>query len=226
MKKLLVPVLVAGLSLGIANHSSAAVIVLDFEGIADNSSIGNYYNVGGGGTNYGISFPSTTTLALVDQDANTGGHGYFGGEPSPSTVMFFLNDNDAKISVQEGFDTGFSFWYSAIYVPGSVDVYAADDTLLASYNFPVTASNGGDPTGDFSPFYPFGFSFDGIAEHVIFTGVAHKIGFDNITFGSATPAPASAPTPEPASILLMMSGMTGFAFLKRKLQGLSSIGRS
>ena len=48
MKKLLVPVLVAGLSLGIANHSSAAVIVLDFEGIGDRNSVGNYYNGGGG----------------------------------------------------------------------------------------------------------------------------------------------------------------------------------
>ncbi len=51
MKKILFSVLAAGLSFVIANNSSAAVIVLDFEGIGNNSAVGNYYN-GGGGTNY------------------------------------------------------------------------------------------------------------------------------------------------------------------------------
>ena len=220
MKKLLVPVLVAGLSLGIANHSSAAVIVLDFEGIGDRNSVGNYYNGGGGvEKNYGITF-SDNAQALVDADK--GGSGNFGGEPSPDTVLWYRLGERYEISVQEGFDSEFSFWYSSINTPGSGTVYDKYSNPLASFTLPITSSDGGDPNGPFSPFYQIVVGFAGKAEHVKFTGGANDIGFDNITFGSDTPA--SAPTPEPASILLMMSGMTGFAFLKRKLQGFSSVG--
>jgi hypothetical protein len=218
MKKKLFIVLLAGLTFGIANNSSAAVITLDFEGIGNLTPVGNYYN-GGGGTNYGIYF-SDNTLALVDAEA--GGSGNFGGEPSPSTAMFFLTGKVSKIFVPGGFNTELSFWYSAIYFPGSGGVYDENDQLLASFTLPVTPSNGGDPTGAFSPFYQLGVSFDGKAEYVSFTGVQNQIGFDNITFGSATPAPI--PIHEPASVLMMMSGMTGFAFLKRKLRGFAMVG--
>ena len=183
MKNKLFTVLAAGVFLGTANNSSAAVISLDFEGIGDLSPIGNYYN-GGGGTNYGITF-SDNSLALIDSDV--GGSGNIGGEPSPSTVLFFLSGSDAKIFVSGGFHTGFSFWYSAISTPGSVGVYDVNHQLLANLVLPVTPSNGGDPHGDFSPFYQLGLGFTGTASYASFAGVQNQIVFDNITFGSVTP---------------------------------------
>ncbi len=162
--------------------SFSSLIVLDFEGIGDQQSVGDFYN-GGEGTDYGVSF-SDNTLAIIDQDS--GGTGNFGGEPSPSTVMFFLTGSASTITVDGGFDTGFSFWYSAINQPGSVSVYDINDNLLTSLYLPTTYSNGGDPNGDFSPFVQIGVSFEGSASYVSFAGVQNQIGFDNITFGSST----------------------------------------
>jgi hypothetical protein len=104
--------------------AGAAVIVLDFEGLQDLETVQEFYNGGTGGngsgpgTNLGASF-SPDALAIIDQDA--GGTGNFGGEPSPDTILFFLS-NTAVLNFAAGFDTGFSFFYSAINNPGSIDV--------------------------------------------------------------------------------------------------------
>ena len=213
MKKKFLAGLALGLFLGVATTSTAAVITLDFEGVGNVNPVGNFYN-GGGGTNYGITF-SDNTLALVDSDA--GGSGNFGGEPSPNTVMFFLTGNDARMTVASGFDTGFSFWYSAISLPGSVGVYNINNVLLASLNLPVTPSDGGDPNGNFSPFYQLGVGFAGTASYVSFAGVQNQIGFDNVTFGSVTPdGGGTNPVPEPATMLLMGTGIAGLIAARRK----------
>ncbi|MFA6009469.1 MAG: PEP-CTERM sorting domain-containing protein [Desulfobacteraceae bacterium] len=197
--------------LGIAASASATVITLDFEGVGNYNAVGNFYN-GGAGTNYGITF-SDNTLAIVDADA--GGNGNFGGEPSPDTIMFFLTGDDAKMTVAGGFTTGFSFWYSAINNPGSVGVYDINDTLLANLILPTTPSTGGDPSGDFSPFYQLGVAFNGTASYVSFAGVQNQIGFDNITFGSVTPG-GGDPVPEPATMLLFGLGIAGLSATKRR----------
>ncbi len=138
--------LLAGLGLAMAQGSaSAAVIVLDFEGVPDLSSVGNFYN-GGAGTNYGVSF-SGATLGLVDADA--GGSGNFANEPSANTVMFFLNANNAILNLAAGFDTGFSFFYSSS-TAATVNVYDGVDgtgNLLGSLNLLAQGfdSCSGDP---------------------------------------------------------------------------------
>ena len=199
-----------------ANDAFATPIVLDFEGLANVEYVDDFYN-GGGGTNYGIEF-SSNALAIIDKDA--GGSGNFGGEPSPDTILFFLQGDAAIMNLSSGFDTGFSFYYAG-YEGGFVDVYdevGGTGNVLASFSLPGTEIEGAaaDPTGAYGPFEAIGVSFDGIAKSVAFGGVANQIGFDNITFGSSTPGTGSSPVPEPATMLLLGSGLLGSGALARR----------
>lgn len=199
--------------------AQAAVIVLDFEGLGNQEQILDFYNggLGGSGSGPGPDFDLTfgsNALAIIDEDA--GGTGNFGGEPSPDTIMFFLTGT-AVLNVPNGFDTGFSFFYSAINSPGSVNVYDglnATGNLLADLFLPLTPFNGApDPTGQFSPFVPIGVAFAGTAMSIDFGGTVNQIGFDNITFGSATPGRV----PEPGTFLVCAIGLAGlFGFELRR----------
>ena len=108
------------------------------------------------------------------------------------------------MDVANGFDTGFSFNYTAINSPGSVSVYDGLDgtgNQLGTFALPVTPSGpcAGYDAG-FCPFDPVGVAFTGVAQSVVFSGVGNQIAFDDITFGSATPGPS---VPEPAAIGLL-----------------------
>jgi hypothetical protein len=205
-----------------AGVSQAAVIVLDFEGLNDLEYIEDYYDAGTGsdgsgpGPDYGIVF-SDNAQALIDQDA--GGTGNFGGEPSPDTIMFFLGGDAATMNVAAGFDTGFSFFYTAVNNPGSIVVYDglnATGTVLASLNLPLTTYNGApDPTGVFSPLVPIGVAFDGTAMSVDFGGTINQIGFDNITLGADVPGGAEV-VPEPATFSLLAVGVAGLIAARRR----------
>ncbi len=215
-KKYTLILFLAGMS-----NAYAAPMVLDFEGLDDLESIGDFYNGGtsqngNSGTNFGVAF-SQNTLAIIDSDAS--GSGNFGGEPSPDTIMFFLTGADAIMNVAAGFDTGFSFFYSAINNAGSVNVFDelnGTGNILASLNIPITSSDGGDPNGQFSPFFDIGVAFSGTAMSVSFAGVQNQIGFDNITFGSDTPGGATTAIPEPSGLLLFGLGLAGIYFSRKK----------
>jgi hypothetical protein len=203
-------------------NSQAATITLDFEGVGNTRQVREFYNggtdsAGNSGTNYGISF-GTDALGIIDSDA-PGGTGNFGGEPSPSTVLFFLGGSAAKMNVAAGFDTGFSFFYSAINNPGFINVYDGlngTGNILTTLSLPTTPNNGApDPTGQFSPFLPIGVSFNGIARSVDFGGTANQIGFDNITLGAAIPT-SSTSVPEPFTIVgTLMGGAAALRMRKR-----------
>jgi len=198
----------------------AEAVVLTFEGIGDRQPVENFYDTAP--QDFGIVF-SDNAEAIIDVDA--GGTGNFGGEPSPDTVLFFATGNAATMNVSNGFDTGFSFFYSAIGDPGFITVYDglnSTGNVLATLGLPTTPSNGApDPTGEFSPFFPIGVSFTGTARSVDFGGNANFIGFDNITLSSATPDPTTGtPVPEPSSTLsLLVLGALGAGYgMKRKRQ--------
>lgn len=206
----------------LATTATAGPIVLDFEGLANNEAVANYYNGGlggsgsGPGANYGISF-SSNALAIIDADA--GGTGNFANEPSPDTVMYFLTGS-AIMNVSAGFSTGFSFWYANDNTQvGSVDVYDGVNgtgTLLASLVLPLAGTGPGDPNGGtFGAWKAVGVAFAGVARSVDFGGSVNQIAFDNITLGSETPG---NPVPEPGSLLLLAAGLAGFGlfrFLRR-----------
>jgi len=205
-----------------SSAASAAPIVIDFEGIANLASADDYYNggtdsEGNSGTNYGISF-SRTSLALIDEDA--GGDGNFGNEPSPSTILFFQTGGAATMNVDAGFDTGFSFFYTASQA-GFVNVYDGlngSGNLLASLSLAANIGNCvGDPNGAFCTFSPFGVTFAGIARSVDFGGAAGFIGFDNITLGSAEPG-TPGEVPEPATLALAGLGLAGMGAARRKMR--------
>lgn len=197
------------------------IVMLDFEGLQNDEPVQNFYSGGTGGygsgpgPNYGIYF-SNNALALIDADQ--GGTGNFGGEPSPDTILYWLSGAAATLNVPAGFDTGFSFFYSAIVYTGSITVYDglnATGNVLATLALPLTPFNGApDPTGQYSPFIPIGVAFTGTAMSIDFGGTANYIGFDNITFGSDVPD--TGVIPEPATLALLGIGLAGLGLSRRR----------
>jgi hypothetical protein len=214
----------AALSLTAAATSQAAITVLTFEGLQDLEPVENYYNAGLGGNGSGpgaangVVF-SSNALAIIDADA--GGSGNIGGEPSPDTVLFFLSGPAATLNYAAGFTTGFSFYYSAINNSGFVNVWDGLDatgTLLATIPLPTTPSDGGDPNGNFSPFFPVGVAFAGTAKSVDFGGTVNQIAFDNITFGSDRPGNGNAVPEGGTSVALLGLGLVGLVGASRRLK--------
>jgi hypothetical protein len=208
--------------------SASSITTLTFEGMQDQEQILDYYDGGLGGDNsgpgpsYGITF-GPYALALIS-DAQ-GGSGNFSGQPSGKTALFFQNQpsvaNDV-MNVAGGFSTGLSFYYTAIYAGGTVQVYSGANgtgSLLATLVLPQTPSTPGTPpcnsTDAFCPWEPFGASFSGTAHSVVFAGAANQVGFDNLTLGSVSPVS----TPEPESAWLLVIGgalLFQYASCKRK----------
>src|ERR1700683_1968646 len=107
--------------------AKASPIGLTFEGLANEQSVDNYYNGGlagdgtGPGPSYGITFTDNALSIISDQD---GGSGSFADAPSGDTIVFFLSGAAATMNVPAGFSTGFSFFYSAINLGGTINVWS------------------------------------------------------------------------------------------------------
>ena len=212
----LIRTLVAAAALAAAVPAFAAVVVLDFEGIANNTSVGDYYNgTGPAAKNFGIHF-SDATLALVDADA--GGGGNFANEPSPDTIMFFLAANNAVLDVAAGFTTGFSFFYTSS-TAATINVYdglGATGNILGTLTLTAqfTGNNcKGDPTGQFCNWTAVGVAFAGTAKSIDFGGTANQTGYDNITFGTDVPV---GNAPEPSTYALMALGLAAIGTVSRR----------
>src|SRR6266700_3448029 len=91
-------------------------VVLTFEGVGDLVPINDFYNGGAGGS-LGISF-GADALAVVS--ILNGGAGDIANLPSGDTAAFFLSGTGDLMNVAAGFTTGFSFFYSAAFLQGTV----------------------------------------------------------------------------------------------------------
>jgi hypothetical protein len=220
---------------GVAAHANASTVVLNFAGLDGNSqeAVENFYNGrtgslgSSGGTNYGISFGSNAIVCSDQPPCNAGE--IPGG--AGANALFFLVGSDDLMNVAAGFTTGFSFYYTAINNPGTVNVYSGlndTGTLLATVSLPLTP-DGTDTPGcsgqPFCPFYPVGVSFAGTAQSVDFTGSTNDIGFADITLGSAT-AGGGTPVPLPPAAWLLLFGLAGLGFVAQGRTALSETPRS
>jgi hypothetical protein len=199
MKRMLKKAAAASLlAASLAGSQASPITFMDFEGVGDYTTIGDYYN-GSPGPAYGVSF-SPNAVTFVDSDI--GGSGDFGGEPSPDTIMVFIDGQPGTMNVPAGFSGGFSFFYTAIFT-GNVDVWSSTDgtgALLAHLDFPETEPGSGPNTH----WVPIGVDFAGVAQSVTFNGDDELFDavFDNFTLGSTTPVGASEePVPEPSTIV-------------------------
>ncbi len=226
LKKHLLSIAVAA-ALPLAS-AQASVIVLDFEGInpsypsGNNTQIENFYNggtssIGTTGTNYGVSFGSNALnlcLNTTGLDCSNTSRGGLGDPNSQRGGLFFLDGGATTMNVAAGFETGFSFFYSAINQGGSVQVFDGLDgtgNLLTTLNLsPTTSSCQG--VGAFCPFVAAGVSFAGVARSVNWGGVANQVVFDDVTFGSSTPGQ----TPVPGTLALVGLGLAGLTRLRRR----------
>ena len=192
-------------------------VVLTFEGLQDFEPILEYYNGGlgglgsGPGPDYGVSF-APDFQALIAESA--GGAGTFESNPSGDTIALIFTDTGSTMNVPAGFDTGFSFFYSA---PGSSGIVSINDGLdgtgnfLASLDLPVTPIIGGIRVDNWQP---IGVGFAGTAKSVVFVGATVGIGFDNITLGASQPVGA---VPEPITMVLTLAGVAGLGgYLRRR----------
>jgi len=188
-------------------------------GFAGNGTASCGYTVCGPGPSYGVSFESN---ALVLTSEDIGGGGNFTNPPSSPNILFFLTGTGDVMNVSSGITTGFSFFYSGNSAEGNglVDIYSGLDgtgTLLASFVVDTSLTPLCSSGPSYCVWQPDGVSFSGTAESVVFGGSANFIGWDDITLGSSIPG-----TPEPASLLLIGTGLAGLALTIRRRRQLQS----
>lgn len=219
----LTKILCAGVALGAMSvPAQADVVSLNFEGVnatypSGFAQILEFYNggtssAGTSGTNYGVSFGSNALALCLNTPGVSCSNTSRGGVGDPNSQrggLVFLEGNETYLNFAAGFDTGFSFNYSAPNTTGSVMVYDGlngTGNLLATVNLGLTPSNcGGEYGAVYCPFVAAGVTFSGTARSIAFGGVANYIVFDDVTFGSATPGPGNG-VPEPAEWALMLTG--------------------
>ena len=181
--------------LGAAGTTRADPIVLTFDGLSGqvlNFYAGGFTSGGNGpGPNFGVTFSPNVQVGTL------------------SGTIFFVPQNPSCnpcfgiMNVSSGFVSQLSF-------------LAASNTL-ATPTIVVRIFDGVDGTGNIlaqtppiaagNSLQPFTVTFNGVARSVTLGGIAGFASFDNIAF-----TPSGTPSiPEPATVLLLSSGLIGWA---------------
>lgn len=220
--------------LAFAGTAGATVVTMHFDGItnADGFSNGgqfvNGYYDGGcttpfpgnarapdcAGTNYGVVW---SNAIAGDTGATNAFWNNIALAPSPDNAIGFLTGTAATMTVAAGFNTGFSFWYSAI-ASGFVTLEGKDSTGAAWSDIvnlaATTRTCGAD--ADLYCWTTSGYAIPtGVTVTTVdFGGAANNIIFDNITFGSVNPG-----VPEPGALGMFGLGVLligGFLGLRKR----------
>jgi len=214
------------------SSARAGVVTLNFA-LSDLSTYGlyepilNYYDGGadaGGaiGPNYGITF--NAGAAAQNNYPYPGSNVGPGNNPAPGipASMILYNYTGDIMNVAAGFTTGFSFYYSAPFATGTVNVYAGlngTGALLASLVLPLTPNADPPYPYNYGIWDPFGVAFAGTAESVNFSGSYGYIAFDDVTLGAASPV---VPDVTGVSIYAFaVLGLVGMAWVSRKQKAIA-----
>lgn len=172
---------------------------LTFDGLADGQQVGSTFS----GITFGDRAVASIDRDVVDSSGFPLGSGNFANEPSPDAVLAFQYDPDSEtdrdflltIQVAEGFNSRFSLYYSLPRTSASVVLKDALGQQLASVQLSNTAPGVGDPTGgDFGSwsFVDIALSAGQVATTVELRSKYGRVLFDDLTFTSVVPEPASA----------------------------------
>jgi hypothetical protein len=233
--------LAMAVALAAAPAAHAAIVVLGFEGVnptypsATSAQILNFYDGGTSsaatsGTNFGISFASNAVAVCLNKlggscsNASRGGlsvtsaRAALGIDTGTSTYLDFASAYSGQIAFSYQVAPGFSATIQAFSGLGGTG--AALTGPLALFN----TNPGGCPTYNASlcTLGPGGLGAVVGAQSIVFTGLAHKFVFDDLTFGAGNdplppPAFVRSDTPEPAAWTLMILGFGGVgAALRRR----------
>ena len=230
---------ITAVAAAVFSASAAGAQVLNFEGVNANYPSGfaflnGFYNGGTSsdgttGTNYGITFSSNAQAICLNSQtvfcSNTS-RGGLGNVNSQRGGLFFLSGSQTFMNRAAGFTTGFSFFYSAINSGGSFTVWSGlngTGTALGTLLLPTTSGSCPGYSAGFCPFVAAGLAFSGTAQSVSFAGAADQIVFDDVTFGSDIPDVPQNVVPEPATIVLMGTGLLALGAVARRRRNTTSV---
>jgi len=169
---------------------------LDFDNLQCLERVGPYYAGGNGGLgtgpgpNYGVKFSCNALAVSVPPAACPAANeqGYIVNSesvPSAPNAVFWLEGLHYSMNVPEGFKNSVSFYYSAPFYGGSVEVWtevrgAGEQlaTMALSTNKACAFPH------NYCTWTQVTVNFTGTAKSVTFGGLPNYIAFDNITLGS------------------------------------------
>jgi hypothetical protein len=197
--------------------------LLNFGGLGDMQTVGNFYNGGGLSStpNYGITF-SSNFFGL--KSFYQGGSGNFATTPTTTAAIFIYGPTGSPatgvMNVGPGFTTGLNFYFTAGFTgnqTATVTIWSGANgtgSVLAT----ITLGNNNGACSGFPSYCTWsniGTSFSGTAHSVTFTGPANELGLADITIGGKGTA-----IPESSSMYLLGIGLMAISVSKpRRLFG-------